>query len=308
MTKKTQDSLVEYLVDAKYPRPPRIFIGGKPVGGVYSDASGASDNAERASYRVELLELTEAALEELFQQTQDAIKRLRDLAATKRDDKLFNNEEQLANLRLWAQKAYWSLDEAIALLLGKNPDFVNLESVRSAPRYPISPFVERYKELHTLVNRAVATKDLSLKVFPRRFIAWAVRLDLECPDELKLAVKKYALSDLSWKDLYFQHKDLYDSESETVAKLTAKCQLLTDKLAEVHGKTPSVATEKSAYWNGLAKRINDAADKYLAWSDTQTAVQKSGNLHEWLTTDLAFTNREAETAKKILSENFKNIM
>lgn len=307
MTKKTQDSRVEYLVNAKYPMPPGISIGSKPVGGVYSEASGRKESVERASYRVELLALSEDALEALFQKTKAESKRRTALAAAKRDDELFNSEEQLADLNYWAKTAYWSLDEAIALLLGKNPKIVNLESVRRAPRYPISPFVERYEELHALAKRAVATKELSQSVFPRRFIAWAVRLELECPAELKLAVEKYAQPDLTWEALYNQQKALYETQVEAVEKLNAKSELLAEKLVVAQGKSLGLATDKSAYWTGLAKRINNAADKYLAWSTTQTVVQKSGNFHEWLTEDLAFTNREAEIAKKVLSENFKNI-
>jgi len=80
--------------------------------------------------------------------------------------------------------AYWSAEEAVALILGKDPKRVNLINLDEYST-TVSPFIQKYKNLKELIDRTVEMEDLPERATPRQFVEWARKIDLEIPDELQ---------------------------------------------------------------------------------------------------------------------------
>jgi len=80
--------------------------------------------------------------------------------------------------------AYWSAEEAVALILGKDPKRVNLINLTEYCTR-VSPFIQKFKNLRELINRAIGSENLPERATPRQFVEWARKIDLEIPDELQ---------------------------------------------------------------------------------------------------------------------------
>lgn len=100
--------------------------------------------------------------------------------------KFYNRPDAIADLDYWAKADYWTLEESLALLLGKNPKLVTFAAMKRelepgftflmtpSQRPPLSEFVEQYQRLRMLAERAGALKNAHLN--PKDVIAWAHRV------------------------------------------------------------------------------------------------------------------------------------
>lgn len=89
---------------------------------------------------------------------------------------------------LWTKHAYWTVDEMVALALGRDPAVVSWSMVkRELDRG--SAFAKRYATLREIVGRAVATGQLNRTAGPLEFMAWADWTRLELPAGLSMAIK-----------------------------------------------------------------------------------------------------------------------
>jgi len=89
------------------------------------------------------------------------------------------------------------------------------------------------------------------------------------------------------------------------------------ELAEMASSTPDVNHTEDApqekllasseYWNRLETIAAKTIKQFPAWRDSQSKIQKSGNLQHWLTATIGADTREAEILKKILSDSFKGL-
>lgn len=102
----------------------------------------------------------------------------------------FNREESRADLKFWSKMAIWTLDEAVALSLGKDPAKVNSSSMsKSGERYvPVvwlqSEFPKEYARRTALVQRAKVAGMLRDEIEPEKFVRWAADVFDNLPDEL----------------------------------------------------------------------------------------------------------------------------
>jgi len=103
-------------------------------------------------------------------------------AAEREANKFYNLSSSTANFRHWATMDYWSFDEALALLMGKDPRIMTKEAMRKEiepefslmlPRPPAPPkssFVQKYEALRAVAGRASAMKSPQLK--PLAVLLW----------------------------------------------------------------------------------------------------------------------------------------
>lgn len=107
----------------------------------------------------------------------------------KREDSLldFNEPRNDANHDYWAVAAFWTADEAAALLLGKSPQRVSWTVVEPAVSH--SAFADHYRDVRLLILRAIESGDLTSKINPRDFLVWASTRGLPVPTALAEAVK-----------------------------------------------------------------------------------------------------------------------
>ena len=67
--------------------------------------------------------------------------------------RFFNQTTSDADVNYWSKQAYWSIDEAIALILGKDPRKVTWNNVKS--HLPTSPLAMKFHELREIAKRYV---------------------------------------------------------------------------------------------------------------------------------------------------------
>jgi hypothetical protein len=91
----------------------------------------------------------------------------------------------------WSQRAYWTLDQGIALLLSKDPYEVYWKRIRGYVNFPYSTQVSYdYGKLRMIVVQARNIKEIPHKMSPTAFLEWAERKCLAIPLQLKQQVEK----------------------------------------------------------------------------------------------------------------------
>jgi hypothetical protein len=136
----------------------------------------------------------------------------------------FNETTAAADFEHWSQTAYWSLDEAVALCLGKDPRHVNWANVKVHVR--TSPFAKEYARLKDLVDRAEVTRQLSHRVAPCFFLAWAERCGISYPESLESALVARDLQIGDWKTAYDRLERQFNENAATANRDSAKAERL----------------------------------------------------------------------------------
>lgn len=112
--------------------------------------------------------------------------------AKKEAARFYQQPEAVADYQHWLKLDYWTFDEAIALLLGKEPGVVTWARVQKelnpvglflSPKPQPTEFLKRYENLRRVAQRADAMRAPELR--PLAVIEWAVeRAGLEPPNVL----------------------------------------------------------------------------------------------------------------------------
>jgi len=103
--------------------------------------------------------------------------------------RFYNQKEANADYIFWAKVPYWTIEEGIALLLGKNPHVVNWKSIC---RYQCaSPFVRKYSNIRLIALRAYQVDILEEKITPRQLLNWAKHYGIEFSLNLEKEVNKF---------------------------------------------------------------------------------------------------------------------
>ncbi len=174
---------VEYLVlrmfPAKLVNQTRVGVG---------DGKSRKD----AEAYMEKVEIYERALRGLSNESLTALvkdERQQDAALLReREEQLdrhrfFNDPETAADFSLWTRQPCWSLDEATALILGKNPQVVDWAHI--APLVDVSPFAARFAAIRRHLTHARENGQLFDPVSPAHFLAWARERGVVLPEELE---------------------------------------------------------------------------------------------------------------------------
>lgn len=105
----------------------------------------------------------------------------------------FNQTKAKADFAYWIKFDTWSMDEAVALLMGRDPRHVTWGEV--ATYINISAFAQKYADLRMLVERAEILTQQGPRVAPSVVVHWAESKGIAVPAEL-LSVKRASSNDL----------------------------------------------------------------------------------------------------------------
>ena len=162
--------------------------------------------------------------------------------------------------------AYWSAEEAVALILGKDPKRVNLVNLAEYCTQ-ISPFI-KFKNLKELIDRAIEAEVLPKQPTPRQSVEWARKIGCEIPDELQELAT-------------YTHTDNKDGLSET--ERTSLLKMILGMAASKYGyqgdasRNPATGRNKGSIASDLEKRgialDPDTIRRYL-----KEAWDKFGNI------------------------------
>ncbi|MGJ0427221.1 hypothetical protein [Methylocystis sp.] len=101
----------------------------------------------------------------------------------------FQPETSEASFVYWAKMPSWSEEEAAALLLGFNPDFISREASRTYGRAP--RHITEYFSLCELTRRASGHRQIPYPQTPARWLAWAKKRDLVLLPKLEAEIVKW---------------------------------------------------------------------------------------------------------------------
>ena len=165
--------------------------------------------------------------------------------------RFFNQHNARADIDHWSKATYWTLDEAVALTFGKNPEVVTWEKIRGLTS--VSVFAAQFARVRDLVFRAKNWQQLYDPALPTFFLAWAQRNEIGVPDELVKAVEARGVVIADWKDLHDNLKEQFDALVEDRAKVWATFQ----KLAEQR--------------DALKLRVDELEEQAAAWQFDESA-------------------------------------
>jgi hypothetical protein len=153
----------------------------------------STDSNPERDARVQLLkafadQLKEMSLRELDERCIEEIRKekLEQDEADERADQLayFSQDDAAANFNAWCKLDGWSIDEATALLLGKDPSKVSWEGVRQFIFNSI--FARTYQTLRNQLLRAQVDGKFADSGAPTKFVQWANDTGRPVPDGLNV--------------------------------------------------------------------------------------------------------------------------
>ena len=149
----TTDDRIRYLVRLQYPEYLVIL---EDIG--REGHASLPEMERRKEIEAYLSDLPENQLNSLYAHHKEA----------EETDRRFNRPRAMAKFNHWSKAAQWSLDEAIALSLGREPMALSWHISESTG--PISNFALLYYRRHDLTLRAKAQNHLTDPVKPGRFL------------------------------------------------------------------------------------------------------------------------------------------
>ena len=176
------DELIEFLSLRMFPEKLTITAQSDVVAGARKAELDAYLEGV-AEYEDELRSLSPEALMQLIEDEQQ-----RDAEAEQEEaerlenERFFNKPTARAYYRSWVERNYWTLDEATALILGKDPKVVNWDSID--PLVHKSPFARRYETLRRQFLRARFDGMLYEPLVPADFLRYAKSVGFALPVEL----------------------------------------------------------------------------------------------------------------------------
>ena len=177
------------------------------------------------------LELEKKSLEEITTLVEDSkneqVKKHR-LALEKLESEAFFNQSYTnADFEYWSRISYWTLEEAVALSLGKEPKFVTWEILEKYLDY--STFKMNFSKKREEVNRAKVMGQLAVNTVPANFVAWAERMRFDLPLELVTKVKELGVQVADWKSIS-------ETQQETISIMQKRVSLADENIAHERKK------------------------------------------------------------------------
>ena len=216
---------IEFLVEQQFPRGSRHLSGASPsVAFQQLNPELQNEVIAAQSFYQKLEKMTPAAFDVKFQAANEK-RRAEKMAEDERDERerYFNLDSATADFTYWAKADSWSLDEATALTLGRDPRVVKWEGVE--PKVRSSKFAYEYSNLRELIYRGYGSHRLDEPVEPRKFLKWAGERKIEV--DQRLLAEFEALEPKPTNNLQAQ-KDTKPANSKPSVELreTAKRSLL----------------------------------------------------------------------------------
>ncbi|MDB3945442.1 hypothetical protein N9444_05990 [Gammaproteobacteria bacterium] len=129
---------------------------------------------------------------EIFNADQNECRKYDAFLATASQDTLnkyafFNRTESEADFDHWGGMPYWTPEEAVSLLFGKEPMRVNSESLGQLDSS--LSFVNNYQRRLDQIVRAIEVGLMQEQITPESLVRWATQTRIECPADLIALVK-----------------------------------------------------------------------------------------------------------------------
>ncbi|MBL0320387.1 MAG: hypothetical protein IPP74_14020 [Alphaproteobacteria bacterium] len=215
----------------------------------------------------------------------------------KDDDKedktaFYNQPYAMANFEEWSKMFSWQLGEAVALILGRNPEVVT--EGRLVGLKHTSSFAKRFCVLHKLMKNHIDAGLLKSPLKPIDIIQWAKEHNYQLPKELEKLVVEVSKSQKNWK-LEYEDSNLSKDEVRKLREENAE-------LKKMIGKETSQAARKR---NNSDKMFFSMAKQRYGYTPG-----KERGVASKILSDVQLTGYELKSVDPIidrLKEAYKNI-
>ncbi|MEM9670367.1 MAG: hypothetical protein AAF950_15700 [Pseudomonadota bacterium] len=115
----------------------------------------------------------------------------------------FSKPAAHADFGFWARQLLWTVEQALALSLGRNPDIVNSTTLAAQEEAcKGSPFAREYRARVRIADTFLVAGQLSSEATPGEMIAWFDRVRLSVPNALVDAVAEIGHQIADWFSEY----------------------------------------------------------------------------------------------------------
>lgn len=127
----------------------------------------------------------------------------------------------------WSKAAYWHPEEAVALLLERDPRFVNWKIIKKESDRLTT--VRSFRALSTLLDRALTAKQIDLTLGPGGILAWAHRSKIPVPQTLEESVRAHGHKLKDWQAQYERRAAEVEGLRQQIVDLEARIAAGGDK-------------------------------------------------------------------------------
>lgn len=140
----------------------------------------------------------------------------------------FNLPSAAADFQHWALMSVWTLDEATALTLGRDPAKVNWPTVKQYRH--VSVFAVEYERRQELLDRVFEIKTFEDRILPDKLAAWAIRNQVAVPRGLLDALSPRTRGQNAPEEIANLQASIVTRDAE-IAALKAQIEGLSANLA-----------------------------------------------------------------------------
>ena len=197
-----------------------------------TDESSMTAEAQAAkAFHHELTALSDAEIDKRIAEAERLEEEAREAAHP------FNAPDAIADdgvYDYWAKAAYWRVEEAVALLMARDPKVVLRETTKRGeytPRFHPSSCGPKFEALLELAERAVYAKQIFRRTKPATILAWAKARRISVPERLEAISEEYGHRTPDWKAAYDQQVDQIKALEAQIAELADAASTPTPKPA-----------------------------------------------------------------------------
>lgn len=184
------------------------------------------DREDQNEYYKQLCTMSESELHDLFNyrigwREADAF------ARREREDsfRFFSKPASLADFDFWSRQLLWTVDQAVALSLGRNPDIVNSATLSDPENLcDGSAFAEQYFSRVRIAQTFLAAGQLAETATPGEMLAWLERARLSYPDRLRTLVEGMGHCIADWQSEYTRAAEVLNQAETENQRLEHACK------------------------------------------------------------------------------------
>jgi hypothetical protein len=246
--------------------------------------------ADATAYRELLHTFPEDRLRRLFcEKVQELVPVARAAIESRERFLFFNRPIAQADYVYWARMPIWTVEEAVALSLGKDPRIVNWATFQSE-RLMATPYAFRFAGIAGLIQRSVDAGVLDYPLEPKLYLEWCDSIEFHTPEALAEELTKVNGALVNWQAAYFRLREMHEQMRAGYRDI-----------AQAHATEIAAHKETSARLNrteAFAARVLEHANAERVEQRAEVEALKA----EILEAEAAdFDPREKETALRMIA-------
>ncbi len=185
-------------------------------------------------------------------------------------------EQSKADFEYWSRMSFWSAEEGIALLLGKDPELMQWSVVGDFVNDPChgSALCTAYDQLRKVLVRSLKMKELKASNTPEVFLAWALMKKLNIPQGLQEAI---AARHASAQTPSESDNPVIKAQAEEILALKAQIQALQQGTPELEGLHKRILELEASQWPGFDSSQETYAEELVIALQAHKVLSRDWN-------------------------------